>query len=192
MKKILWITASALIIAMSASGCGKTNTSNNTPAENDVQQQIENYGKNASDNVDMKKIDGIELKAAEPEGDVKDDGKIGAYEVSVDDAKMIDYQDSKVLLVSFEFKNNSSAAVNFSGVTSVDAVQGESPLPPVVVTGVEGFDSSTLAQNVEKGKKIKVQRAYKLADETTPVTVTVQAFDTVNNEGMVSKTFNIQ
>ena len=190
MKKILFITAAALIVAVSAAGCGnkaKTNT-----GENDVQQQLEDYGKGASDNVDMKKVDGVELKAAETQDSVQEAGKIGAYEVSVEDAKIIDYQDSKVLLVSFDFKNNSASEVNFAGVTSVSVAQGEAQLPPVAVTGVEGFDSSTLAQNVGKGKKIKVQRSYKLADDTTPVTVTVQAFDTANHEGSVSKTFNIQ
>lgn len=194
MKKIILITA-ALIITVSAAGCkNNENTSDNTQnnSTDSVQQQLDNYGKDASDNVDMDKIEGTALKEAESEDGIKSGDKIGNYEVSIEDAKIIDYQDSKVVLVSFEFKNNSSQDINFAGAMSVEAEQGESELPPVVVTNVDGFDSTTLAQNVSKGEKIKVQKSYKLLDETTPVTIRVEAFDKANNEGNIEKTFNIE
>ena len=194
MKKFILIMA-ALIITVSAAGCkNNENTSDNTQSSStdSVQQQLDNYGKDASDNVDMDKIEGTELKEAENEDGLKSGDKIGNYEVSIEDAKIIDYQDSKVVLVSFEFKNNSSQDVNFAGAMSVEADQGESELPPVVVTNVEGFDSTTLAQTVSNGEKIKVQKSYKLLDETTPVTIRVEAFDKANNEGNIEKTFNIE
>ena len=195
-----FIAAMALIMALSFAGCGnKKNTANNskstdTPAEEKtVQQQLDDFGKGASENADMKKVDGKELKEEKIENSAPTENTIGSYDISVDDAKIIDYNNSKVILVSFGFKNNSDSEVNFSGVTVVETEQNGSALAPTVVTDVEGFDSTTLAQNVEKGKKITVQRAYKLSDEENPVTVSVRAFDS-NAQGneSVSKTFNVK
>ena len=60
------------------------------------------------------------------------------------------------------------------------------------MTGVDGYDSTTLAQNVSKGEKITVQRAYKLSDEENPIDVSVRAVDSANNAGEVKKTFEIK
>lgn len=195
-----FIAALALIMALSFAGCGnKKNTANSskstdTPTEEKtVQQQLDDFGKDASYNADMKKVDGKELKEEKTENSAPTENTIGSYDVSVDDAKVIDYDGNKVVLVSFGFKNNSDSEVNFSGVTVVDAEQNGSSLAPTVVNNVEGFDSTTLAQNIGKGKKITVQRAYRLSDEENPVTISVRAFDS-NAQGKesVSKTFNVK
>lgn len=194
MKKTFLII-SALIVSMSLASCGAKNAKKqdtNTAPEGSVEQQLADFGKNASDNVDMNKIEGEDLTAAENAEGTESKGDLGVYEVSIDDAKVVDYNDKKVVLVSFSFKNNSSSDINFAGAMSVEAIQGESVLAPAVVTGVEGFDSTTLAQNVSKGEKIKVQRAYNLADGETPVTFYVDAFDKTVSDATVEKTFNLK
>ena len=194
MKKTFLIVA-ALIVSMSLASCGTKNAKTpdtNTASEGSVEQQLADFGKNASDNVDMNKIEGETLTEAENAEGTESKADIGVYEVSVDDAKVIDYQDNKVVLVSFSFKNNSSSDINFAGAMSVEANQDTAVLAPAVVVGVEGFDSTTLAQNVSKGEKIKVQRAYNLADGETPVTIYVEAFDKTVSDASVEKTFNLK
>ena len=159
---------------------------------NDVQTQLDNYGKDASDNISMDKIEGVNLEAAENEGEVKSEGNIGNYKVEVSEAKVIDYEDDKILLVLFDFENKSKQDINFAGALKVEATQDGGKLAPAMVNGVEGVDVSALAQNVSKGEKIQVQKVYKLMDEETPVKISVRAFDAEKNPGTIEKTFNLK
>ena len=183
MKKILLITA-ALAIALTAAGCGKKDKKTGDP--------VTDYAVNASENVDMNKLSGDELTSVKPADGVKESGAIGKYEVGIDKAKVIDYNDEKVVIVSFDFKNNSSQDANFAGAMNVTIEQGGAELRSVNLNGVDGYDIASTAQIIEKGKKITVQRAYALSDNETAVDITVKAFDAENNEGSVSKTFEIK
>ncbi len=182
MKKILLITA-ALAIAVTAAGCGKKDKKTGDP--------VTDYGVNATENVDMNKISGDELTAA-PSNGVKESGAIGKYEVGIDKAKVIDYNDEKVVIVSFDFKNNSSQEANFAGAMTVTIEQDGADLRPVNLNEVEGYDIASVAQMVKKGEKITVQRAYALSDDKTAVNVTVKAFNSESNEGSVAKIFEIK
>lgn len=183
MKKILLITA-ALAVAISVCGCGKKAKTTGDP--------VTDYGVNASENVDMKKIDGTELAAAQSDSGAKSEGSIGKYDVSVESAKVIDYNDEKVVIVSFDFKNNSSSETNFAGAMKVNVEQDGASLRPINLYEVDGYDVASTAEIIQKGDKITVQRAYSLSDESSSVEVSVRAFDSENNEGSVSKTFEIK
>ena len=199
MKKFSIALVIALAAVLSAAGCGNkanTNKLNKTDAKSapqeSAQEQLENYGKNASDNADMSMVDGKKLNEAKTEGNSENNDKIGGYQVKIEEAKVVDYGEEKAVLLSFSFKNDTASDVSFAGVMNVTAEQDGGTLPPVVVTGVDGYDSSTLAQNVSKGEKITVQRAYKLSDEENPIDVSVKAVDSANNAGEVKKTFEIK
>lgn len=199
MKKFSIALVIALAAVLSAAGCGNkanTNKLNKTDAtsapQESAQEQLENYGKNASDNADMSKVDGKKLNESKTDGSSDNNDKIGGYQVKIEEAKVVDYGEGKAVLLSFSFKNDTASDVSFAGVMNVTAEQDGGTLPPVVVTGVDGYDSSTLAQNVSKGEKITVQRAYKLSDEENPIDVSVRAVDSANNAGEVKKTFEIK
>ena len=193
MKKILITVLSLMAVVMMFGGCAKKDSSSVTDKEaNDVQTQLDNYGKDASDNISMDKIEGVNLEAAENEGEVKSEGNIGNYKVEVSEAKVIDYEDDKILLVLFDFENKSKQDINFAGALKVEATQDGGKLAPAMVNGVEGVDVSALAQNVSKGEKIQVQKVYKLMDEETPVKISVRAFDAEKNPGTIEKTFNLK
>lgn len=183
MKKILLITA-ALVLAMSAAGCGKKAAKTG--------DAVIDYGVNASENVDMDKVQGSELTDVNSSDGVSGNGKIGKYDVGIDMAKVIDYNNEKVVIITFDFKNNTAQETNFAGAMKVTVEQDGAALRPVNLHEVEGYDVASVAEMVGKGDKITVQRAYALADEVSAVNVTVRAFDAENNEGSVAKTFEIK
>lgn len=197
MKRNILIALLAAVLAVSLAGCGTKTSTKTSQSEKD---QLADYGKNASDSANMSKVSGTSLSedTSASDSDVKASGKIGSYEIGIEDAKMIDYTDKtagttgKVLLVSFSYKNEASAAATFSSVMKVSAEQNEKSLAPTVVTDVEGFNSETLAQSVKKGEKITVQKSYAIKDTESPVTITVKGFDATKNAGSVSKTFKLQ
>ena len=184
MKKLLLIMAASLAVAIMFTGCAKKDEH-----KSEMEQQLADYGKNASDNVDINKVEGKEL--TEKKGK-KQEEEIGNYKVSIEKAKAIDYADNKILLVQFEFENNGSEDINFAGALKVEAEQGGAKLPPLFVSDVEGVDVSALAQMVSKGEKINVQKTYNLMDEESPVTISVYAHESSKNPGVIEKTFNLK
>lgn len=193
MKKKISILMAALLVAASVAGCGQK-TTENTETKNDTnatQTDVsENYGTAdyTPDQVDMKKVNGDELKSS---GDKKDySGELGDVEVTIEDARVIDYDGVPVAIVSFKYKNNSSTPTPFTGKLSVNAYQDDAKLQSLVVTGVEGVTMLALSENVEKGDTITVQTAYRLNDTSTPLDIEVTEFDLANatSDGLV-KTF---
>ena len=195
----------AAIISMSLASCGnKTNDSadgtQNTEATAAATQEAEQENttpvpgtsiENASDEVDMNKIDGTSLSDTTPEDSaLSDSAKIGNFDVSIEDAKVIDYEGNKVVIVSFKFKNGNSTPMAFSGIMSVDATQDGSELRSVFVTDVEGVNLNSTIQEVESGKTTTVQKAYLLSDETSDVNIRVYMYGEPGGDS-VSKAFSL-
>lgn len=175
MKKRIAILMAAMLVVSCAAGCGqKTNNGASKADTNTAKTDVsDNYGTGdySADQVDMGSIDGEELKSETDKRDYS--GKLGDAEVTINDAKVIEYNDEKVVVISFDFKNNSDTPTPFTGVFKADAYQDDSHLAPVVVTGIEGVTMMALTENVEKGDTITVQKAYRLADDSTPVVIEV-------------------
>ena len=158
---------------MSVAGCGKkTENTNTTPqqtAQADASGAYENGsatetldGQDYSKNVDMAAVEGTEAKS-----DTKADRKIYSGEVSnndisIEEAKLINYDDSDVVVVSFEFTNKTDSDQSFSGVYDVIAEQNGSSLAPATVIGVDGVELLTLSQNIAPGETITVQKRTSL------------------------------
>ena len=198
MKKRLIITVAALILAMSVAGCGQKTSNTNTPQSTnaaDASGAYENNGTQKSgedvvysEQVDMDKVEG---EAAKSDSDKKEyNGDLGNVEVTIEDAKLINYEDEEVAVVSFRYKNNSDQAMPFTSKLNVEAYQNDSKLPPAVVSGVEGVELLSMAENVNPGDTITVQKAFKLRDKS-PMTVEVREFvmDENSSDGLV-KVFN--
>ena len=197
MKKSLSVIA-AIILAMSVAGCGKkaenTNTTPQQTAQADASGAYENGsatetldGQDYSKNVDMATVEGTEAKS-----DTKADsysGEVSNNDISIEEAKLINYDDSDVVVVSFEFTNKTDSDQSFSGVYDVIAEQNGSSLAPATVIGVDGVELLTLSQNIAPGETITVQKAYKLDSKSSPLEITVQPFSS-DDESFVTKTFN--
>lgn len=187
MKKYA-LFAMAVIAAASLTGCGGKSSDTPTPAPTAV-DDINRVFDNADKGVDMDKVDGIKAKTAE---DSNDSGKIGDVEVEIEDAKVITYDGTDVLIVSFEFENKTGRDAAFDGQVKATATQNDGELPPSVVTGVEGVACETLAQIVKNGDEIKVQKAFRLDDTDSPVTVTAIDAQDTESTASVTKTFNLK
>ena len=143
---------------------------------------------NASKEVDMDKVAGKEATDVETEAD---EAVIGGYEVSIEDAKVIDYNEDKVIIVSFDFENNTPSPIAFDGAMTVDISQNDTMLRGTVVTGVEGVNINSAFETVKSGDDITLQKAYILEDETAAVDVAVYKYGESDSD-TVTKTFNIQ
>ena len=195
MKKSLIVIA-ALILAMSVAGCGKKTENTNTTPQQTAQADASGEngsatetldGQDYSKNVDMAAVEGTEAKS-----DTKADsysGEVSNNDISIEEAKLINYDDSDVVVVSFEFTNKTDSDQSFSGVYDVVAEQNGSSLAPATVIGVDGVELLTLSQNIAPGETITVQKAYKLDSKSSPLEITVQPFSS-DDESFVTKTFN--
>lgn len=194
MKKNLLIVA-MLVAVMSIAGCGKTDKSDAVQATQTPQADASGaYGSGAdyagnedySQNVDMDVLDGETAKSETKKSDYS--GEVNNNGITIEDAKLIEYEDEDVVVVSFEFTNKTDFDQSFSGVFKVVAEQDGEVLPPATVIGVDGVELLTLSQNIEPGKTISVQKSFKIGDKSTPINVIVQSHD-VNDESQVTKTF---
>lgn len=185
MKKSLTLIAAALILSMSLAGCGSDSSNDKSGNSSDNQQSVE---QNYSKNVDMDKVEGTEASSDTEENEY--DGELGAVEVTIEDAKLINYEGKDVAVVSFSFKNNSNAPVSFNGAMKIDAYQNDQALPVAVVANVEGVELMSMTQNVATGESITVQKAYKLKDKSLPLVVQARRFNQNNSDDVLVKTFN--
>ena len=154
-RKITALLLAMLMTAAALAGCGGNGGGN---SEN-------------KDTADIAKTDGVLLNSdtdAEETHMETDD-----VEVSIGDAKLINYEGSDVVVVEYTFKNNSDTDKSFTGVVRADGYQDDVTLTPTVVTGVDGVDMMTLSQNIGKGHQITVHKAYRLKSEEDIIEIQV-------------------
>lgn len=177
MKKGLIIIAAALILALTAAGCGTKNTGNtaSSGASSSNSSQPADVSDAYSEKVDMDIVQGTEAKSDSQENEYE--GKLGAAKVSIDDAKLINYEDEDVVIVSFDFENKSDSPQSFTGLFEVTATQNGGELSSAVVYGVEGVELLSMGENVPSGESIDVQMAYKVKDKSAPVTIELREFE---------------
>lgn len=184
MKKNLAIITAALILVLSVSGCGKkANTTGNKPQSTAQTDVSDAYSQPA----DMDKVPGDAASSDTAKSEYS--GKLGDYEVSIDDAKIVDNNGEEAVVVSFTFKNKSNADVPFSGAMVVSAYQDDSRLTGTVIAGVDGVNMVASAEHVAPGDSITVQQAYTLRDKSLPLEIEVTEFESQDDVTLV-KTFN--
>lgn len=186
-KKSLIMLTMALILTVSLAGCGKKTNDSGTIAGNQVStDQTDASGAYEETVVDMEKVDG---KDATSQTDKKDyDGKLGNYDVSINDAKLISDGGADIVVISFDFKNNSSSDMAFTAAIDVEVTQDGGTLPGAVVSNIEGINLLSMAERIPSGDSITVQRAYSLKDKSLPVDVTAREFGT-SGDDVLTKTF---
>ncbi len=194
MKKILAIFA-AMTLVLSMAACGNDDAGKSVTQGSAVVDDKGNEIKGtaidgAGKEVDMDKLDGVELEE-DDNAENNDEGIIAKHEVSIEDAKVIENDGSKILVVTFEYKNNSSGGLAFDNIISVDVSQNDAAVMPTVVTNVDGINILSGVEVIDPGKETTVQKTYLLTDEESPVTVLAYKFGEPTN-GSVIKTFNLK
>lgn len=188
MKKLLAL-ALASVLALSMAGCGEKNDIVDSPGQVDENGNviagtaIEGAGKE----VDLDAVEGDALTVADSDAESK--AKFEDYDVSIDDAKVFEFEGQKKVAVTFTFKNRGDEPVSFDNVMVVDTKQGETELVGgKVVMGVPGINILSAVEMIEKGTETTVQKTYDVLNDE-PITVVVFEY---NGDTAVSKTFNVK
>ncbi len=190
MERILAIIM-AVSMALAISACGSNNevTQGTASVDENGNMIVGTTIDGAGDEVDMKAVEGEKLSEVKTEA--KTESKIGDYTVTIEDAKVIDKDGEKLVVVSYTFKNKSGEPVAFDNVMVSDAKQGTNELVGAVVTGVEGINILSGVEIIESGKSTNVQKVYKLANEAEAVNISVYKYGAAE-EGFIEKTFNLK
>lgn len=204
MKKKILLVSAALALMLACVGCAPKDDASNIvdktsgtassavstsdSESKEVREALDTFADGADENADMSKIEGVLIAG---EGD-NTKGDLDGYEVEILDAVLADGENSKVFVIEFEFKNNTSQEVNFSSVISANVYQDGKKLPVAPTFSAEGYEILTVAQNIKHGEKIKVQKAYTVNDTTLPITVEVSKHENVGGSAYISKTFDLQ
>ena len=197
-KKIITVLLACALV-LPAAGCAKNDNAGGAPQATERTDASGAYEGAASDAnpvpadgdysemVDMEKVEGEEASSDSDKDDFK--GDLKNAEVTIEDAKVIKYEDSDVAVISLKYKNNSSEPQAFTSSVTVNAYQNGDELRPAVVTDVEGVEMLAQTQFVESGDTITVQKAFVL-DDKSPMTVeAVYALDKTSYDPLV-KVFN--
>lgn len=191
MKKIISIIAvTALMLATAACGGRGDEVAQSTPsAESQATDVNDTSVEGAGKDVDMNKVDGERLDGRKVDG-VKSKGEISGFDVSIDEAKVMTTEESKILVVSFSFKNTSSEPAAFGNIFSVDVTQDGGNLMPTVIN-TDGVNILSGVEQIESGSKTKVQKTYVLSDEENPVEVSVYKYGEPTG-GILKKIFELK
>lgn len=179
--------AVSFVLAAAMAGCSWTSTD---PNEGKTEEEIalDSLNDNADERIDMSKVEGTDAQTAD---DSSAKGEVGDTVVEITDAKVIQYNEQDVIVVSYEFTNNTGEITTFNTVENSAAYQNEQNLGLATVVGVDGIECDTLGQRVEDGETITVQKAFRLANLTDDVTVTVNTSSAISESAPVSKVFKI-
>lgn len=194
MKKILAIMA-ATILVLSMAGCGNGGDAGSAViqggavADADGNEIKGSTIDGAGQEVDMDKIEGETLEVDETENKISK-GEISNYYVSIDEAKVMTTEDQKILVIEFTYENKSSQPAAFSNLFSVDVTQDEIKMMPAVINK-DGVNLLSGVEQIDPGKKTKVQKAYFITDEETPVSVMVYKYAESEN-GAIEKKFRLK
>lgn len=203
MKKFIAIFA-VVALMLSASACGKKNkpdksatptsvsdTSDGSAALDDDGNEIKGTAVvGAGDEVDMKKVEGDKVKAEKRDNEPVS-GTIAGLKVGIGDAKVMQTEQSKIFVVTFDFKNTTGSPLAFDNIISVDVTQNGSKLMPTVITNMEGINILSGVEAIESGKSTTVQKTYILSDDTTPVEVTAYKYAEASGDSL-NAVFNLK
>lgn len=167
MKKILVLLAAAAMM-FSMSACGNKNITKS----------------------DIDKVEGQKVTESQSSGVTAEEAD--DYDISIENAKVIDTDEGKAILVEYKFKNHTKTEKSFDGIYGTEASQNESTLTPAsAVMPADGIDITSAVKPVGKNEVAVAQKYYLLDDEETDVVVTV----TRNGDdpgSPISKTFTIK
>lgn len=213
MKKLLSILLTAAL-ALSIASCGKktvsdTGKSNHTPETTSEGTFVRKDGEtsaivdtdgnaipgtsqdNASSEVDMSKFDGETLSVAEStDSSLPSSAAIGNFDVSIDEAKIIERDGNKAVIILYSFKNNTSYPKSFDSVMATEVTQNGLSMQPTVITDIDGITALAACENIEPGEEINLQKMFVITDTQTPVDVLVYKYGEADGT-QISRSFKL-
>lgn len=122
---------------------------------------------------------------------MQDKGELGDYAVEISSYKLAkDYEDKPIIVVEYQFTNNSDDAASFMTALSYTAFQDGIELESALVMDENVYDADAAMKEIKTGKSLKVYAAYLLNDKTNPVECEVTEFISFSDKKVV-KTFDI-
>ncbi|MDR1805776.1 MAG: DUF5067 domain-containing protein [Clostridium sp.] len=119
-------------------------------------------------------------------------GSLGALTVEIKSHKLVKDENGKdAIVITYEIENGGSAVMNFLTFLSDSAYQGDKKLSDAVLKDVEGFNGSSISEDLEPNAKREVTRAFVLSDTTTPVKAIVKELVTTDDR-VITRTFEIK
>lgn len=173
MKKII-LTCMSLLLIFSLASCELDSTEG---------QDVNNDTNNGSSTVE-KASEPVKVQPTEGEGD------IGDYHIKIVGAeKGKDYGDDDVLIVTYEWTNNSDEDKMFSTAFSAKAFQNGIECSSATI--VDGVDANKLLSDIKPGASLEVQEAYELNDDSD-VTIEVTPWIDFSDDTVITKTFSVK
>ncbi|MEI5990725.1 hypothetical protein A5881_002230 [Enterococcus termitis] len=121
-------------------------------------------------------------------------GKIGDYEVTIyDDYEVLEYfDDSNIIVVTYDFTNNSKENNTFSSTISDKVFQSGIRIHSALLTyflDAKKFKGDIT--EIQPGATITLRKAYKIRDTTSPVTIEIEGYES-SDTTKITKEFNLQ
>lgn len=176
-SKIFACILSACLVCLTAASCGELDTSSPNSGPSSTASQTEKTNEPAETNPDKSNQEG--------------EGDIGDYHIKiVSSEKGKDYSGNDVLIVTYEWTNNSDEEQMFSTAFAAKAFQNGIECGDAIM--VDGVDSQKLLANIKPGATLEVKDAYKL-DGDSDVEIEVKPWISLeDNPPMVKKTFSVK
>lgn len=164
----------AAVIACSLCACGELST--NSDGEDSKQTPQSTASASPASNAGSKTLQG--------------EGDIGKYNIKIVSAKKgKDYADKDVLIVTYQWTNNSDKEQMFSTAFSAKAYQDGVECGGITV--VDGVDAQKMLSNIKPGATLEVQDAYVLNGDSD-VEIEVGPWISLGEETKVVKTFSVK
>lgn len=120
------------------------------------------------------------------------EGDLGDYHVAIKDYSLgKDYEGNDVIIITYDYTNNSEDSTAFDVATVCYAYQDGIELEHAyVMDDSTEYDDGSSMKNIKTGVTIEVQNAYLLSNTDSPVDVEVIEFISFSDE-KIEKTFAI-
>ena len=120
-------------------------------------------------------------------------GNLGDYNVIIDSFRLAKDEDNKdVIIIKYNFKNNSSESDSFLWAVSDKVFQNNTQLENAYfIKSSYNYSTTNQSKEIRNGASLYVEIAYELINTTSNVEVEVSALFSLSNN-KVTKTFNIQ
>ncbi len=196
MKKafILSIVTIAILTLSACSSDNSSSINSSSSSAIETSSEIETSTETeSSSEVESSTSEEVESSSSKQESssEAKSKNNLGDYNVKVKSFFLTkDYEKKDVIVVSYEFTNNSKEASDFSFSIITTAYQDGVELESAFVVSDKKYDSGSSSKKIKPGKTITVQKAYVLADTKTEVEIEAKELISFSDE-IVTKTFKL-
>ncbi len=135
----------------------------------------------------------VEQKGENAAADTADDKTLGDYQVEIKSSRMTtDYEGKKVIVITYNYTNNSDSATAFDIALTYKAYQDGVELEKAfMLKDGDSYNSDNQGKSLKKGVSLDIEVPYELNDETTDVVTEVSQLISFDDK-TISKTFKIK